>query len=378
MVGLSKEEIQLCIGLRHLLHKNPELSGEERVTINILKDFIKQNTSFEIVKREGYFYAVCENGKDLPGIAVRGDIDALPIEENLDLDYCSVNKGISHKCGHDGHATIICALAMMVEKNKINNKNIYLLFQPAEETGKGAKLIVDDGFLEKNRIKEIYSFHNIPKHEKGSILIKKDVFACASKGMIISLKGKPSHAAYPEYGINPSNAVADIIKFINEVPKMSGYNGMVLCTIINVSIGERAFGTSAGFGEIMVTIRAENEDELNRVEDSIRNYTDRVSKKEGLAYAISFCDKFPETRNHSEAIKKFRKTIEDYKYKAEELDVPFRWSEDFGQYLKVTSGAMFGIGSGSEHPQLHTNEYDFPDDIIETACRFLYQVILLP
>lgn len=371
MVSLNKEEIQLCIELRHLLHKNPELSGEEKATINILKDFIKQHTSFRIVEREGYFYAVYENGEDLPGIAIRGDIDALPIEEGLDLDYVSVNKGISHKCGHDGHATILCALAMLIEKNIVKNKNIYLLFQPAEETGKGAKFIVDDGFIEKNRIEEIYSFHNIPRHEKGCILIKKGVFACASKGMIISLIGRPSHAAYPEYGINPSNAVADIIKYINEIPKMGGYNGMVLCTIVNVSIGEKAFGTSAGFGEIMVTIRAENEDELKKVESKIKDYTDKISKGEKLDYTISFCDEFPETRNDKEVTEKLEGIIKENKIKYEELPIPFRWSEDFGQYLKRTKGAMFGIGSGVNHPQLHTNEYDFPDDIIEIASSLL-------
>lgn len=375
MINMNKEELNLCVELRHLIHKNAELSGNETNTINILKDFIKRYTSFNIVDKNGYFYAVYENGKDLPCVAVRGDIDALPIDERQDMKYSSINKGVSHKCGHDGHAAILCALAMLVEKNKIENKNIYLLFQPSEETGQGAKLIVEDGFLNENKIEEIYSLHNIPKFEKGSILIKNGVFACASKGMIIKLIGKPSHAAYPEYGINPSNAASQIIKFINEVPKMDSYNGMVLCTIINVSIGERAFGTSAGFGEIMVTIRAENEDELNRVENSIKDYTDKITKKEKLDYNISFCEEFPETRNNNEAVEKFEKIVKDNGFKSEKLDTPFRWSEDFGQYLKTTKGAMFGIGSGLNHPQLHTAEYDFPDDIIETASKFLYLII---
>jgi amidohydrolase len=372
---MDKEKIKLVVELRHELHKNAELSGKEKITQNILKTFIKSNTSFEIVDKGSYFYAVYKNKENIPNIAIRADMDAVPIDESINIGYSSLNKGVSHKCGHDGHSSILVRLALLIEENKIYDKNIYLLFQPAEEIGQGAKQIVEDNFLKENKIDEIYSFHNIPNYEKGNILIKEDVFACASKGMIISLIGKPSHAAYPEFGINPSNAAADIIKFINEIPKIDIYKGMVLCTLINVSIGEKAFGTSAGYGEIMTTIRAENEVDLNKIEDKIKEFTKKVSQEYQLHYSVSFCDEFPETRNNKDCVDKIRQAVINNKVDAQEIKSPFRWSEDFGYYLKDVKGCMFGIGSGLDHAQLHTNEYDFPDDVIDSSAKFLYSIL---
>jgi amidohydrolase len=372
---MDKEKLRLVVELRHELHKNAELSGKEEITQNILKNFIKSNTSFRIVDKKSYFYAVYKNKENIPNIAIRADIDAVPIDENIKTGYCSINKGVSHKCGHDGHSSILVMLALLIEENKLYDKNIYLLFQPAEEIGQGAKQIVEDNFLKENNIDEIYSFHNIPNYKKESILIKEEVFACASKGMIIKLKGKPSHAAYPEFGTNPSIAAADIIKFISEVPKIGDYKGMVLSTLINVSIGEKAFGTSAGYGEIMTTIRAENEDDLNKIENKIKEFTKIVSKENKLQYSISFCDEFPETRNNKYCVDKIRQVAINNNVETDEIDSAFRWSEDFGYYLKDVKGCMFGIGSGLNQPQLHTLEYDFPDDIIYSSAKFLYSIL---
>lgn len=364
----------LCTNLRHKLHENAEISGNEKRTIEILIDFIRNNTTFNVAKKDGYFYAEKIVAKEAMNIAFRADMDALPMVETTDIQYKSNNVGVAHKCGHDGHCAILAGFALELSERPIENKNIFLIFQPSEEVGQGARKIVEDGFLKGNKIDEIYSLHNIPGYAMGNILYKRNVFACASKGIIITLKGKPTHAAYPEYGINPSYATADIIKFLSEITKSSVFKGMVLCTIVNINIGEKAFGTAASLGEIMLTVRGENEDNLVELQNHILKFVERCCKEHKIEYIISFSDEFPETRNHDTCINKILEACKNNDYTIEELQNPFRWSEDFGYYLKNVKGAMVGLGGGKLHPQLHTIDYDFPDSIIKTGVEFFYSI----
>lgn len=371
---MNEENLKLCTELRHKLHKNAELSGSENKTIEILENFLKKNTSFNIVKKSGYFYAFKKNQGEFKNIAFRADMDGLPIEETTNIQYKSVNLGAAHKCGHDGHCAVAAGLALEIEANPIDNKNIFIVFQPSEEIGVGAKKIVQSNFLEENKIDEIYAFHNIPGFENGSIICKDNVFACTSKGVIIKLIGKHSHAAYPEFGTNPAYAAADIINFLKDVTKKNIYNGMVLCTIVNVNIGEKAFGTSAGLGEVMFTIRAENEPDLNKLQDEMERFVKTCSEQNKLEYNIAFCDEFPETRNHIKCVSKIKKACENIGLSYKEIPHPFRWSEDFGHFTKNVKGAMLGIGDGILHPQLHTSEYNFPDNIIKKGVDIFYEI----
>ena len=363
-----------CINLRHKLHENAEISGHEIKTMEILIDFLRNNTNFNIIVKDGYFIAEKILNRVFKNIAFRADMDAIPMTETTDIEYKSNNDCAAHKCGHDGHCSILIGLALEIEENPIDDKNIFLIFQPSEEIGLGARKIVQDGLLQENKIDEIYSLHNIPGYEPGTLLYKKNVFACASKGIIINLMGKPSHAAYPEFGINPSDAAADIIKFLNNSTKSSIYSGMVLCTIVNINIGERTFGTAAATGEILLTLRGENEADLIKLESNILKYVEQCCRQHKIHFKISYSDEFPETRNNDICINKILEVCKNNDYIYEELQYPFRWSEDFGYYLKNIKGAMFGLGDGKLQPQLHTANYDFPDTIIKTGVDIFYSI----
>lgn len=373
-MAMNNHNRDLCINLRHELHENAEISGHENKTMKILIDFLRSNTTFNIVMKDGYFIAEKIMSKSAFNLAFRADMDAISMLETTDIQYKSNNTTAAHKCGHDGHCAILAGLALEIEETPIEHKNIFLIFQPSEEVGLGAKKIVLDGLLEENKIDEIYSLHNIPGYALGSVLYKRDVFACASKGIIINLLGKPSHAAYPEYGINPSYAAADIINFLNNSTNSSLYSGMVLCTIVNINIGERAFGTAAAAGEILLTLRGENEADLMKLENQILVFIEKCSRSHKIDFKISYSDEFPETRNHDTCINKILKVCDNNDYSCEELQFPFRWSEDFGYYLKNIKGAMFGLGDGKLQPQLHTSNYDFPDSIIKTGVDVFYSI----
>lgn len=369
---MQNDKMKFCWKLRHELHENAELSGKEQVTSSIIKQFLRDNTALTVIEKDNYFYAVHKCGEGFENIAFRADIDAVPVNEDLDIEYKSKTQGVSHKCGHDGHSTVIAAIGLFLDE--IKDKNVYLLFQPSEEVGTGAKKIVEDNFLEDNKISRIYGFHNIPGSDMGRVLLKEDVFACASKGMEIILHGTPAHAAYPEFGINPAYAISDIVTFIRNVCSNEDFSNMVLCTIVNIQVGERAFGTSAGEGSLLMTIRGEDEKELRLLDDKIRTFSDSVCTKYGIRSETLIHDEFPETRNYNSVIEDIENVCKKQNIDFENISEPFRWSEDFGYYLKNTEGAIIGIGSGNNQPQLHTKEYDFPDELIEKALKVMLTI----
>ena len=168
---MREEYIKKAVKLRHTLHMHPELSGHEHETMNTLIRFISDNTSLYIEKRDGWFYALKECPYPKEGaIAFRADMDALPIHEGPGLSYASVNAGVSHKCGHDGHCAALCAFALALDGMEVT-RSVYLIFQPAEETGLGAAVCAP--LLREKSITEVYAFHNLGGYEEGAIIYRR-------------------------------------------------------------------------------------------------------------------------------------------------------------------------------------------------------------
>ena len=166
--------LEKVVALRHELHRHPELSLQEKETKQRLMDFLKKETSLAICDQGRWFYAVYA-GKGKKRIAFRADFDALPIPEEPLLSYASENPGVSHRCGHDGHASALCGLALMLEKYGCDNE-VYLIFQHAEEIGAGAAECA--GLLKKIKMDRIYAFHNWSGFPEGGIVI---LFPCREK-----------------------------------------------------------------------------------------------------------------------------------------------------------------------------------------------------
>lgn len=371
---LEKTNLELSKQLRHALHRNPELSNEESYTKAYLIAFLKKHTKLEIVDNVHWFYAVYHAGKDKANIAFRADFDALPIEEGIDIPYASRIPGVSHKCGHDGHAASLAGFALEIDQ-KGSDKNIYFLFQHGEETGEGA--IQCTSFIKKNNIQEIFAYHNNSGMPLKSVNIIDGTSFCASKGMIIEMEGSPAHASEPEKGGNPAFAIAKIIDCIPELISPENNKGMVLCTVIQVAVGEKAFGLSASKGKLLLTIRALYETGLDKLQRRLEELALSQAKKYQLKLQISYQDAFPETANHKESADKIRQVCRMKGLQLIEMKEPFRASEDFGHYLKKTKGAICFIGNGEEYPALHSSNYDFPDEIIETAVELFKGLAIL-
>ena len=345
--------------LRHLLHENPEPSNHETKTKKILKDFIKDNTKMEIFDCGKGFYAAYRGNKDTQnGIALRADYDALPREDG----------SFAHLCGHDGNSSALCYVALMLEESK-PQKNVFLLFQPAEETGDGARECVE--LFQKEKVDAIYGCHTLPGFEFGKVYTKTGTFACGSEGMILRFRGTPAHAAYPENGISPAPATAQILLLADRIPETIKSEHLLMITVIGVKMGEKAFGSSAADSQIWLTLRAEKEAELKLIHDRILEEAQKLSRQYGLDFSYEIVDAFPATENHEEEARHVLNATD-----GKILEKPMRWSEDFGHYLQHCKGAYFGIGAGIDYPDLHTVAYEYPDDLLKPTAEAFMNIIL--
>jgi amidohydrolase len=363
---MKSENLKLVTALRRELHQHPEPSNQETGTKERLIRFLKEHTNLEIVDRGLWFYAVYRAKEARRNIAFRADIDAILLDENLDIPHASQNPGVSHKCGHDGHAASLVGFALEIDQNGAD-QNIFFLFQHAEETGDGAAQCVE--MITENRIDEIFAYHNWSGAPLNAVKVIDGTAHFASRGMVIHMEGQPTHASQPEFGRNPALAIARMITAIPGLTAPEKSRGLVLCTVIQVAVGEQAFGVAASKGDLLLTIRAEFEEELDRLQQSLERFARELAEAEELSVSFSYLDVFPVTSNHKESVDKIRQVCREKGFELIELDKGNRGSEDFGHFLKATRGAICYIGNGVDSPHLHTHLYDFPDEIIETAVK---------
>lgn len=350
--------------LRHELHKIPEASMKEHKTKQKIMSFIAENTQLDIVDCGFWFYVVKKADEHKKGaIAFRADMDAV----------CGKDGLYGHYCGHDGHSSILAGLALVLADKK-TDRDVYLIFQPGEETGEGAK-ICSQLIVDKN-IKEIYGLHNIPGHARGNIIVSEGTFACASTGLEISMHGTPSHAAYPEAGRNPGPALAKLLLDVEDLTeRVNEHEGFVLMTLIGIEVGSSSYGVAASEGVLRLTVRGEREYVFESYINRIAELAVSAAHRAGVTIDVRQIERFPATENHHENVQKIISCADKLGLTVDKLHKPMRWSEDFGYYLMETGGAFFGVGDGEAYAQLHTQEYEFPDGIMENAITLFAGLI---
>jgi len=365
------------IKLRHELHSNPEISGSEILTGKRIVRFLSNYKPDELhTGISGNGIAAVYKGKEVgPTLLFRCDMDALPIEEVSELSYKSRNNNIAHLCGHDGHMAMVSGLAKRLFEKPISKGKVILFFQPEEENGQGAKKSVKELFNLGLIPDFAFAIHNMPKFPVGSIILGKYTFSAASKGVTIRLTGKNSHAAFPENGINPSSAVAEIIHVLNGVKEINLFKEFILATIIHVRIGDIAFGTSPGYAEVMATLRAFNNSDMQKLSDFATSSITSIAAKHGLKVEIQFTDEFPATDCDPELTQIVESVANNQNRKVIFIDEPNRWSEDFAHFALTIPSVIFGLGVGENHPDLHTNSYDFPDEVMPYGVDLMEGIV---
>jgi amidohydrolase len=375
---MQKETISILTQLRQNLHQNPELSGLEFKTSKRLVTFLEKYNPSEIIHPIGGtgIIAVFKGKNSGPKTLLRCEIDALPIEELNDFNYKSVTKGISHKCGHDGHSAILCGIAVLLSEENNFSGTVYLLFQPSEEDGEGAKKILNDPLFKEIRPDFIFALHNLPGFKLGQVVIKNQTFSCAVNSMIIQLSGKTAHAAEPQNGINPANAISEIISTFNKKMQSDiSQTDYCLITPIYINMGRKAYGVSAGFGEIHFTVRSNSNQNMDKIERELADSVAKIANQEKLQATISWTQQFRANENNPEAVSFIKKVAVKNGLDLLEKETPFSWGEDFGLFTEHFSGAMFGLGAGENIPALHNPDYDFPDELIPIGTTIFHSIL---
>ena len=365
--------------LRKHLHQNPELSGLEFETSKTIAAFLKKYDPDELLENLGNgtgIIAIYNPEKEVKEtIMFRCELDALPIQEINDFEHKSIIDEVSHKCGHDGHMTLMCAFAKKLATKKMQHTKILLLFQPAEENGEGAISIFEDENFKKLNPDKVFALHNLPGFDYHDIVVKNNTFTCAVNSIIIKLQGKTSHAAEPQNGINPALAIAEIIQEFNKKNQPdSQKEKFTVLTPIFVEMGTKDYGISAGFGEVHYTFRRFANKEMKELELELEEIAVTIAEKYNLKPTISWTQKFSANENNPFVVDIVRNAAKACNFNLVERETPFEFGEDFGIFTEHFKGAMFGLGSGKNTPNLHNPDYDWPDEITETGAEIFYKI----
>jgi amidohydrolase len=291
---------------------------------------------------------------------------------------------VMHACGHDGHMTMVAGLAARFSARPPAKGRVVLLFQPAEETGAGATQVLadarwaslepaggapgDDGAA--------IALHNLPGHPMGQIILTEGVFSCASRGMSVALEGITSHAAHPDDGISPAEAIAELVQRLPKLPAECLPDSFGLVSITHIQAGEDGvFGVTPAGGRFNATLRTDTDEDLAVLVEAAVALAEEIATAHRLEHAVSWFDDFAAAVCDAPTVGRIRDAAAAMGLDIADRDEPFRWSEDFGLFTKGRAGVLFGLGSGEDQPQLHNPDYDFPDELIAIGTPLFERVV---
>lgn len=361
---------------RKELHKHPELSGKEHDTLRRVREFIERNNSGRFIEFRNGGLGVVYRFSEGPVVMIRCELDALPIEETNTFKHRSNNPGVSHKCGHDGHMAIVAGLSLSLKEKNYNKGTVILLFQPAEETGKGAKRLMSDPEFLELQPDFIFALHNLPGQPLNTMIMLNDYFSATVQSLKLELAGKQSHASEPENGINPAKAISELINGFNSLQKVkTGISDFSLLTPVHIEMGTKDYGIAAGAGEMHYTIRTWGEKEMAKLKENILLLINEACDKENLTYKINWFDYFPASKNNERCNYYIENAASQYGFNIKFQPHPFKFGEDFGWFTTKYKAAMFGLGAGENSPALHHANYDFPDELLETGIKMFTGIL---
>ncbi len=378
---VSSQQLVLLTQLRHKLHQEPELSGQEYQTAQTILEHLEALQADQIWKGLGQtgIVALFDSGLPGPRLLFRAELDALPIQEINNFPHRSIHQGLSHKCGHDGHSTILIGLAQQLAVQRPQNGSILLLFQPAEETGAGAKAMLEDpNWATVPKPDFVFALHNLPGWPLGQVVIKDGAISASVRSMIIRLKGKTAHAAEPENGNNPALPIAKMLQAFDQLSNNQlERQDFCVITPVHLQLGEKAYGVAAGYGEIHLTIRTWTEIHMQVLIQQLTQIIEQSIQGFGIQYEIAWTDVFVGNANHPKAADLVRSAAKKLDFSLEEKEYPLKWGEDFGYFTQRFPGAFLGLGAGENCPALHNPDYDFPDELLNYGVPLFMKIIQL-
>lgn len=378
---LIREAGKWAISLRQDFHRWPELGNEEyRTAERIQWELSQLDIDFERMLSTGIVGCINKNrGKKT--VALRADMDALPIQETVALPFASERKGIMHACGHDVHTAILLGTAMVLSKIKNEIKGcVKFIFQPAEETTGGAKRMIRRGCLEP-RTDYILGLHVKPDLPAGTIGIKYGKVHASSDMFQVTIKGKNSHGAYPEMGIDAIAAASQIVTGIQSIiaRNISPLNPAVIT--VGSFHGGTAGNTIADTVILEGTIRALDHCSREVLRTRLKEMTQSTAKAYGAKAEVKFRKGYPVLTNDNLIVDIIKNVIicETAVEKIVELKEPTMGVEDFSYYLEKVPGAFLFLGSGykgRENEGIHSGGFEVDEKCIQIGIQLEVMSVL--
>jgi len=344
------------------------MSGCEKRTHDFIVEILQPLNPTKLYLMVGGYGVLAEFEFSKQGrtILFRADVDGVG----------SQPENVRHSCGHDGHTTILLDFASKLHQKPLTEGRVLLLFQPSEENGQGARAVLDSGILHNYTIDFAFALHNIPGFPMGTVLCKTGSFSCAVLSCEMKFKGKTSHASEPEKSISPQETIFEIVSEVQKLQKTDySSEDYSLATMVELHIGEETYGVAPGNGILRWTFRAKTNKVLQQTIKRIEILSkQKVSKAKGLEFSVLYLEEFYANENNPKTVEMITKAAINCGLEYTELKEGFRWGEDFGMLSQAIPGAMFGLGAGETCPPLHSPDYDFPDDLIETGSQMFYEI----
>lgn len=364
---------------RQHLHKFPELSFQEKSTAQWVGDRL-EGWGYRVTRHVGGhgLVASLSNGEGR-GIALRADMDALPIHEETGKPYASAHAGTMHACGHDGHTAMLMGAAQQLAKTRQFQGTVHLVFQPAEEAGQnsGAQQMIADGLFERFPCDAIFGMHNHPGAAQGTFMFGKGAFMSASDTCRIKVIGRGGHAARPHQAVDPVVIAGSLIMALQTVVSRNiDPTQTAVVTIGSVHAGQ-ATNVIPEFATLGLSIRSFSPEVRNRLQERITQLVrDQVSSYGGEV-EIEYERGYPVVIN-SDAETDFARQVAEELVGPEQVVFPFgpvTGSEDFAYYLQHKPGSFLRLGNGLDSVMLHNAQYDFNDANLSVGAAYWTRLV---
>ncbi len=363
---------------RRHLHMHPELELDTENTaafvVGRLREFGVDSIETGIAKNG--LVAIINGRGDGPTIGLRADMDALPIQEAGTHAHKSTVPGKMHACGHDGHTAMLLGAARYLAETRNFRGRVALIFQPAEEEGNGAEVMVNEGIMERFDISEVYAIHNAPNKPVGHVLLNKGALMAAVDSFRIVIEGKGCHAAYPDQGIDPVMVAVQIAQAIQTIRSRNvpGLDNLVVSlTQIHAGETDNVIPQTATLGG---TVRSLDPATRDLVEDRMRAIVSGTAAAHGASATLVYDRQVPVTINDPDRATFAAQVAASVVGAANVTDdiPPEMGAEDFAFMLQARPGAYIFLGQGAG-ANVHHPEYDFNDEISPVGASYFAQLV---
>ena len=374
------------VEIRRDFHKNPELSENELRTQGKIREYLNQWGIENYVCAETGVVGIIRGKNPGKTIGIRGDIDALPILEKNNVSYSSVNPGVMHACGHDAHATIVLGVGKIIKEladsEESINGNVKLFFQPAEETIGGGERMVQEGCMENPKVDYVLGLHVMPYLDAGRVELKYGKLNASTDSINITLKGKASHGAYPDKGIDAISMAGNVITALQTIVSR---NTSPLNSVV-ISLGKISGGVKdnviADEVKISGTLRTLDDETRSFTKDRINSIVNGVAMAFGGEGTTSFYDGYQALINDDEVVDVIKDSAEKLLGKENVVfkEFPSLGAEDFSYFIDAAKGAFFHLGCGDSKrgitSPIHTEFFDIDEECLKVGVKLQIENVL--